>query len=278
MATCLRPVALTLVALLALAGCTDPRAGLVVNPVAPAPATPLASATLAQPLPAPVVRVEPGRAPAAPAAPAATQPVGYLNVLGHTELTREELRSDAEDSGYRVQASISVPSVKGYLRRSSGTSYLLEASHNHLGVKTPTPTTYTLKTPDNTIRLWLAGHVNEKIHVKGLFAADNSVTVTFADKALDLGFLTNWWTKGKVRGTILGADGLPLVNVEVKARSSAGYVFLGNTDDTGAFSVKNLAPGDYQIWLSKVGYGVVTRLIEIKAHQSTNVEGKLYKN
>ncbi len=282
MSTRLRPVALSLVAMLALAGCSAPRTGLAVEPaeLATRTATPVAAMTTgvaaaATSAAAPSVRVEAGRAAATPTA---ATPAGYLRVVGHSDLSRAELREDAEDGGYRVQSSVSVPSVTGHVRRSAGVNYLLEAKRNHLGVKTPTPTTYTLKTSDEAIRLWLAQHVNDKVNVKGLFTADNAVTVTFADKAIDLGFLTDWWTKGKLRGTLVGADGLPLVNVEVKARSSAGYVFLGNTDDTGAFALRNLAPGDYQIWLSKVGYGVVSRLIEIKAHKATDVEGKLYKN
>ena len=272
----MRPVALSLVAMLALAGCGAPRAGLAIDPAAvlPAPAAPAAPAA-ASAAQAPSVNLAPSVRVDAGAAPAPAQ--GYLEVLGHRAISRTELAEDAEDAGYRLQSSVSVPMVTGFVRRSSGVDYLLEAKKNHLGEKTPAPTTYTMKTTDAAIRLWLGRHVNQKVDVKGLFAG-TTVTVTYADKALDLGFLTNWWTKGKVRGTITGADGLPLVNVEVKARSAEGYVFLGNTDDTGAFAVKNLAPGHYQVWLSKVGFGVVSRLVEVKSHQATEVAGKLYKN
>jgi hypothetical protein len=248
----------------------DPAA--VAPPPAPAAAVPLVTTLL----PAPAVRVEPGAAPVAPA-PQAAPAEGYFRVVGYTELSREELRDDAEESGYTVQTAISVPEATGYVRRSSGQGFLLEAKKNHLGVKTPAPTTYTLKTPDMSIHLWLGQHVNQKVHVRGLFAADNTVTVTFADKALDLGFLTDWWTKGKVRGTVLGYDGMPLVNVEVKAKSQAGYVYLANTDDTGAFAIKNLAPGTYQVWVTKVGYGVISKPVEVKSHQATTVETKLAK-
>lgn len=279
MTTRMRPVALSLLAVLALSACGAPRAGLVIDPAAvvPAPAAPAVVSAAQAPSVAltPTVRVDAGATPAV-SAPAAA-PQGSLEVLGHRALSRAELAEDAEDAGYRLQSSVSVPMVTGFVRRSAGADYLLEAKKNHLGEKTPAPTTYTMKTTDAAIRLWLGQHVNQKVDVKGLFAG-TTVTVTYADKALDLGFLTNWWTKGKVRGTITGADGLPLVNVEVKARSAEGYVFLGNTDDTGAFAVKNLAPGHYQVWLSKVGFGVVSRLVEVKSHQATEVAGKLYKN
>lgn len=269
-------VALALVVTSLLAGCGTPGQLGLAPTAADAPSLPTEVALSPSVGLVPVVRVA-ELAPVTQANEAtpieATVDEDAIRIVGESEITREELEADADDAGYQIQASVSVPSAKGIVRRTSGDYFMLECERDTAGTKRQV--NYVLHTPDLTTRLWLGDHINKRVHVKGIFYAAGIITVSFAESALDLGFLTNWWTKGKIKGRIVGRNQLPIGNAEVKARSREGFVYLGNTDDTGEFSVKNLTPGWYQIWFSKVRYGVISRMVYVDAHKALQVEGTL---
>jgi hypothetical protein len=194
-------------------------------------------------------------------------------------MTDAELKADAAaaEPGYHVQAAaeaVSVPHVAGYVRRGDGRDYLLQAAKNEYGESQDV--TYRLVCPDFATYTWLGEHENQRVQIKGLFQPNHTVTVTFADKALDLSFLTNWWTKGKFYGQVYAsANGLPVVNCEVKVRSNKGFIFYTNTDDNGNYTLPNLEDGWYQLWFTKRGYTVITTVADVLKHKKTEVDCRL---
>lgn len=267
-------LALSLAALLALAGCgtTGVAGTLVTTPISAQAGAQLAAAGL----PAPTVGLAdaPG-VTLVPGAATATRTAG-IRVVSTEDISDAELQADAKaadgSSSYQLQ-DVSVPSVTGYVRRGDTATYLLEAGTNEYGAKIAT--TYALTCADMTVYNFLGEHVNKRVMVRGLFAANHVVTVTYANGATDLSFLTNWWTKGKLKGQAIASSGLPLVNAQIKARSAQGFVFLTDTDDTGHFAIGNLEPGWYQIWFSKQGYGTQSTMVTLRSHKATTLEGVL---
>jgi hypothetical protein len=270
---------ISLAAALALAGCgsTGAPATLAAAPTTPAVAAQAAAPTVST-VAAPTVSVS-AQAEALPAhagtsAPAAGQAGAW--VVGTTDLTDEELKADAasEQPGYHVQEAISVPHVTGYVRRADGRDYLLEASKNEYGESQDV--IYRMICPDYATYTWLGDRVNQRVTIKGLFKPDHTVTVTFADKALDLSFLTNWLTKGKFKGQVVqAANGLPVVNAEVKVRSNKGFIYYTNTDDNGRYTLPNLEDGWYQLWFTKRGYTVITTVADVLKRKATEVDCRL---
>jgi hypothetical protein len=197
-----------------------------------------------------------------------------VTVTGLIEVSDREWQIDADgQTAYHLQDALSGLHVTGYVRRTEGHDFALEATHNEQGKKEAV--NYTLVAPDEQTYTWLGLHVNKRVNVKGLFGPHHMVAVTFADGALDFSFLGNWLTKGKLKGQAFSVAGLPLVNTEVKLRDPHGFVFLANSDDVGSFTLPNLAPGAYQITFSKSGYGSQSSVISIAKHKATVVEGVL---
>jgi len=48
-----------------------------------------------------------------------------------------------------------------------------------------------------------------------------------------------------LRGRVVDENGLPVGGAQVKLEMTGGQTFWGTTDDAGAFSVPNLAAGEY---------------------------------
>ncbi|MDB5098957.1 MAG: Carboxypeptidase regulatory-like domain [Cyanobacteria bacterium RYN_339] len=255
---------------LVMTGCgtTGAPATLAAAPAAPAPAVAaVAAPSVSVAASAPEVTVT------AQAEPAPGQAGAW--VVGTTDLTDEELKADAakQDPTYHVAAAISVPHVAGFVRRGDSRDYLLQASKNEYGEAQDV--TYRLYCPDFATYTWLGEHVNQKVEIKGLFNPNHTVTVTFADKALDLSFLTNWLSKGKFKGQVFSTNGLPVVNAEVKVLSPQGFIFFTNTDDNGNYTLANLDAGWYQLWFTKRGYTVITTVADVYKRKATEVDCRL---
>lgn len=256
-----------LAAALLLSGCgAHPASTLATTPVAPAPAAAAATVTVTANAPA-----DAALAPTVSVSRTADKTEG-VHVLATTDLSDQELKADATQAGYTVQ-DVSAPGVTGYVRRMDGPGYMLEASSDQYG--NAHTVTYALTSSDMSTYSWLGDHVNKRVTVKGLFAPNGVITVTYAGSALDLSFLTNWWTKGKLTGQAIGTDGLPLVNCEVKLKSAEGYVFLANSDDQGFFKIANLEAGWYQLFFNKSGYRSQNGMVSIVQRKATDVEGVL---
>ena len=60
-----------------------------------------------------------------------------------------------------------------------------------------------------------------------------------------------------LRGRVVDEDGLPVGGAQVKVELAGGQVFFATTDDAGAFSVANLAAGEYTAHIAKPGFFVL---------------------
>ena len=60
-----------------------------------------------------------------------------------------------------------------------------------------------------------------------------------------------------LRGRVVDENGLPVGGAQVKLELAGGQIFLGTTDDAGAFSIANLAAGEYTAHITKPGYFVL---------------------
>ena len=60
-----------------------------------------------------------------------------------------------------------------------------------------------------------------------------------------------------LRGRVIDENGLPVGGAQVKLEMTGGQAFLGTTDDTGAFTVPNLAAGEYTAHITKPGFFIL---------------------
>jgi hypothetical protein len=60
-----------------------------------------------------------------------------------------------------------------------------------------------------------------------------------------------------LRGRVVDEDGLPVGGAQVKLELAGGQIFFTSTDDAGAFSVANLAAGEYTAHIAKPGFFVL---------------------
>lgn len=258
-----------LVAALALAGCGAPA-------LAPSAPTAALDATAPAPVAAPVLVAPIESAPEAAretveSAPQIEAPQrSVIRIVGETDMSFEEMALDADEAGYTVQSEITLPGTTGTIRRGENNTYMLEASQDHLGVRRNV--IYRLSTSDMTLHTWFGAHVNEKALVRGFFKADNTVQVSYAKKLTSFAFLTNWFTKGKVVGTVTDYAKVPVRSVEVKVRNSKGFVFTHTTSEIGAFSLKNLPPDTYALSISKYGYQPASLSVTVKQRKSLKLE------
>src|SRR5208283_2153006 len=74
------------------------------------------------------------------------------------------------------------------------------------------------------LRTWIAGMAALLLVAGACLAADNPITL---------------------RGRVVDENGLPVGGAQVKLEMAGGQTFLGTTDDTGAFTIENLAAGEY---------------------------------
>jgi hypothetical protein len=60
-----------------------------------------------------------------------------------------------------------------------------------------------------------------------------------------------------LRGRVVDENGLPVGGAQVKLEMTGGQTFWGTTDDAGAFSVPNLAAGEYTAHIAKPGFFIL---------------------
>ena len=60
-----------------------------------------------------------------------------------------------------------------------------------------------------------------------------------------------------LRGRVVDENGLPVGGAQVTLELAGGQSFLATTDDAGAFSIGNLAAGEYTARITKPGFFVL---------------------
>ena len=60
-----------------------------------------------------------------------------------------------------------------------------------------------------------------------------------------------------LRGRVADENGLPVGGAQVKLEMAGGQTFLGTTDDAGAFTIENLAAGEYTAHITKPGFFIL---------------------
>ncbi|MFI5098628.1 MAG: carboxypeptidase regulatory-like domain-containing protein, partial [Candidatus Acidiferrales bacterium] len=60
-----------------------------------------------------------------------------------------------------------------------------------------------------------------------------------------------------LHGRVVDEDGLPVGGAQVKLEMTGGESFIGTTDDAGAFTIENLAAGEYTAHIAKPGFFVL---------------------
>lgn len=188
-------------------------------------------------------------------APTASGLVSSLRLVAHHAMADTELQDDAESQGYNILANDHLkPFTKtGFVRRTE-TGFMMEGRKGGFFSKKEKDN-YTLVAGTTAITTQLNARVDAKALIKGLIDKDNVVQVTSVKGLADMGFLTNWFTKGKIVGTVkhAGTKGA-LDGVKISCKSEDGALFTAVTDEDGEFSIKSLTPGKYFLKLSKEGY------------------------
>lgn len=210
-----------------------------------------------------------------------------LIINGQYELSDEALADDAESEGYSIfaadngngadkdKAKVEQKFSKTGIVRRTETGFSFEAS-NGLFKSKKKPTYFTL-TGSAEFMTMIADRENKKAQIKGTVDKDNVVTVTSVKGLADMGFLTNWFTKGKLTGKVVDkGTGLPLPGASVTAKSADGFVLKGFSETDGTFAIKNVTPGTY--FLTVVHAGHVTlkdESVEVAKRKSTDTTVKL---
>jgi len=71
----------------------------------------------------------------------------------------------------------------------------------------------------------------------------------------DIDFALTGFSFGTISGTVTDSSGAPVENARVIARMyDSWFARLAHTDETGAYTVENLIPGDYRVHAYKWGY------------------------
>lgn len=240
-------VALSLVASMALAGCAAP--GMSVAPAAKAGKAPLVNVTG---MPSMTVTHQEAARAAAPA------PKSSL-LVSTVEMTEDEIAEDAVSLGYDTQAVVASKLGQKFNKtgivRSTETGFALETTKGLFKKKKDTVFTLT-GTPD--VLASLSKRENKKALIKGVVDKDNIVTIESVKGLADLGFLTNWFSKGKVVGSVSDAAGNGVADVRVAVKSADGFTFSALSDADGEFEIKGLTPGAYAVSLTKDGFQAIT--------------------
>jgi hypothetical protein len=184
--------------------------------------------------------------------------VSSLRLVAHHAMADDELRSDAESQGYSIMATDAKQRFEktGFIRKTEG-GWQLEAQKGSFFSKEKD--IYTLIPGTTAITTRLHERHDKKATIRGLAGADKVVDVTAVSNAMDLGFLTNWFTKGKIVGHVKHAGTkATLEGVTVTAKSEDGALFTAATDDEGAFAIKSLTPGKFYLKLELAGYQTFT--------------------
>lgn len=250
-----RIAAASLVAAFFTTGCGAAKGTLTSAP-APTKRAPLASNIIANNAArlAPTVGVIRGQA----AVEGQPELVSTLRLTGRHAMADEELAEDAESQGYSVMAQdgLMKPFNKtGFVRRTE-TGFMMEGKKGGFFSKKEKDN-FVLVAGTTAITTQLNERADKKALIKGVVDKNNVVTVTSVKGLADLGFLTNWFTKGKISGTVTDTSDNALAGVSVTVKSEDGFVFKAVSDADGEFQVKSLTPGNYFLTLSKDGYKTV---------------------
>src|SRR5262245_9850415 len=77
-------------------------------------------------------------------------------------------------------------------------------------------------------------------------------------------------TNASLHGRVIDArSGEPVAKVRINVIGSSQNV---TTDEDGAFALQNLPPGEFSLYVTSVGYGLVKKTITIRAGESTEIE------
>lgn len=209
--------------------------------------------------------------PVAAGAPAGHSAVAVSSVrlLATTDLTDDEIAEDADD--YGIQASDKAKGFTGLLRRTEA-SFALEHSK---GLFRKKQTLYTIQPLNNDVASSLQGQENRKVLIKAVEQGNNTLVVHSVKRLADMGFLFNWYSKGKIAGTVKDFQGKPLAGVIVRARSSNGFLLTATSESDGEFALKNVTPGLYAVNFVKEGYLSASTNVQANKRKTTNVEATL---
>src|SRR6476646_3838570 len=72
---------------------------------------------------------------------------------------------------------------------------------------------------------------------------------------------------GRLRGQIVDATGAVIPGASITVKNSSGLAITATSDGTGAYDVKNLAPGKYTVAVTAKGFAPTTKEVEIAAGQ-----------
>jgi len=84
--------------------------------------------------------------------------------------------------------------------------------------------------------MWIAGMAALLIVAGACLAADSPITL---------------------RGRVVDENGLPVGGTQVKLEMTGGPIFLATTDNAGAFTIENLAAGEYTAHIAKPGFFIL---------------------
>jgi hypothetical protein len=214
--------------------------------------------------------------------PVATQalvPTSTLVWLGSQALSHDEIAEDSARSNFNLKTFALLSNVeqpKSFSRsgtvRKTATGFALEASK---GLFKSRADVFVL-TGAETVMADVELLLDKKAVVKGT-VLNRTVTVDTARGIASLGFLFNWFTKGRIQGRVLGASTLePIPAVTVSVKSDAGFTFTEVSDDEGEFTVPGLTPGKYTVRMSATGYKTSNALtVDVDAREKVTIEGRL---
>lgn len=206
----------------------------------------------------------------APGQSTATRGYSSVTLLGVTDLSEDEIAEDADET-YGVQANDNVKGYSGFLRRTES-SFALETSKGVFKKKTAL---YTVQALNNDVATSLQGQENRKVLVKAVAAANDTLVVHSVKRLADIGFLFNWYSKGKIAGEVKDLQGKPIAGVVVRAKSSGGFLLTATTESDGEFALKNVTPGSYTLSFAKEGYLAASSTVQANKRKTTNVAATL---
>lgn len=254
-----------LVLALALSGCgtSGPAALASVRTTVPQASLQTASAIVAPGTSRATVTVQPGTAPERQHTALST-----VTVMSTETMTDSELQDDAESLGFSIMSTAT--SKRGFVRRTAG-GWALETT---TGVFKKTTVDYTLTGTAGALAQ-VAARENKKTKITGtLDDAGTSIAVSTVASAMDLGVLTNWFTKGKFDGVVKDRTSrLPIAGATITATAaSGGFQFTDTTTPLGEFAIKCLEPGTYTISITKGGYVAAADLTQaLKARKKVDL-------
>src|SRR3954471_19877419 len=77
---------------------------------------------------------------------------------------------------------------------------------------------------------------------------------------------------GRLRGQIVDATGAVIPGASITVKNPSGLVLSVTSDGTGAYDVKNLAPGKYTVAVTAKGFAPTTKEVEIAAGQLKDID------